>query len=1521
MAIDWPGVDFDVDKTLTINVDVAAYEDEEAFAGPLTTSLTVTAQIEPVTAELYHADLSEESLDTAAIILYLHSDRWADATLDHTLFTATNLPTGASLAGVTYVNDTTATLDVTYDGTDFDADITDFNVTIPASEIDFFGSDVISADYTIRAIDEGPETLAAAWATVPGTNGVEPTIDGDAVTLTLTNGTFVAPQVNLITIPASVTTNTGVSIESIAFVDTHTVRIELQHDGVTDYDVDEVMTFTLPAAAYEEGSIDLTASITLVATLEPIYLYLTSAPALDEVTNLDGATIDLELSSGTWIDATLEIDSLILGPATPLGVTATAFTYVDPTHATVTLAYDGTDFDHDVTDFYLTVDKNQVVSAPIDVVSDSLTITALEELGGESLSVVWSAGSTGAEADDPNDDELTATLAGGTLIASALTTANVTLSGDAATAAGVTIESVTYVDPTTFTVAIDWDGTDFDVDKTITVTLSASAYRDSDPDGDLSASETMTATDEGPEALSVAYVDPANGQEDLIDQAVIEATLTNGTFIQSQITLANITPSGTAFDDANITFEAPIYVDLHTIRVPVHYDGAIDFDFDKILTLNVAAAAYAEGSADLSGDLTVTAIQEPVSLFAAATPSLTEENLHTATVTLELDDDVWADGVIDAATNAKLLNAPAGLTIAAITWIDDTHAEMTFNFTGRDFDTTVTDMRVQIEAPELFAWPDSVISTPLTITPSTTETDEFITLAWANPPGTDGAEATLDADAIIVDIGGGTFNASETDLAYFVASGTAVTDAGVTLESVTFVDTHKVRIEVSWDGTDFDVAKTLTIRVAPPAYGDGTDTLAANITITPTVEPVLVVISHPTGLSETQLDTVFVELISETWADATLDPSNFLLNNRPLGVGVERVDYVDPTHAKIVLDYDGTDFDSDITNFNVTVRDDEFSLAGPDVTSNNLTITAIPDNPETISLAWTQAGMGVEENLLRNDTLRVTLANGTFFASQATLSNVNESGDAVTDAHVYLDGVIFVDDKTLLIPLTLIDSVDFDADKTLTITIDADAYNEGTTDLTASIPIIHSAETATVSITPIGVAQLTEGNVANRPVAIKLNSDTWAGGAVTLANFTLNGAPPGVTLASVFYVDADSAYGVLAFDGTDFDSDYSIDVTVAAAQTTSSATDVTSNSLTILANADAESISISFRDPPGTNGQKSTIDAEVLVVTISGGTFDAANIDLINVLGSGEATTAAGVSLEAATYVDKHTIHIPLAWDGTDYTTDVTLDIEILAPGYDDNASGSSLTASVVLPVNPAITISHPTGLTESNIVATSITLSVANDQFADATLNKANFTAINAPTGLAIDSVVYVDARTATVYLSYPGYDFDVDYPDFAIVAAAAEFTTTSSSLESNALPIVADPGAETLALEWSSPPGTNGLEATMDDEVILAILTEGTFVKTQMKNLNFVASGDATSSGVGVESVAYVSADTVAISITWDGTDYDVDKTLTITLQPAAYQDGDSPIPASITLPATIENATAILSANPTLHEENNL
>ena len=92
------------------------------------------------------------------MLVTLDGDTFVDASLDLYNFDLLNEPEGLSIYSITYNNSTLATIELLFDGTDFDSDVNDLTLTINGNELTL-GSSITSNDTIITATDDA-ESIA-----------------------------------------------------------------------------------------------------------------------------------------------------------------------------------------------------------------------------------------------------------------------------------------------------------------------------------------------------------------------------------------------------------------------------------------------------------------------------------------------------------------------------------------------------------------------------------------------------------------------------------------------------------------------------------------------------------------------------------------------------------------------------------------------------------------------------------------------------------------------------------------------------------------------------------------------------------------------------------------------------------------------------------------------------------------------------------------------------------------------------------------------------------------------------------------------------------------------------------------------------------------------------------------------------------------------------------------------------------------------------------------------------------------
>lgn len=245
--------------------------------------------------------------------------------------------------------------------------------------------------------------------------------------------------------------------------------------------------------------------------------------------------------------------------------------------------------------------------------------------------------------------------------------------------------------------------------------------------------------------------------------------------------------------------------------------------------------------------------------------------------------------------------------------------------------------------------------------------------------------------------------------------------AGVTVESVTRINDTTVLMKLDYNFDDFDTNDTdfhvdtgAAATVGGKTYGNW------YLPITAIVEPVQS-LKALTGssLSETNLDGATIELVlGSNDFNSSLLTNQFTLNNAPAGLSITSVIRGSQRqHATMTLAFDGTDFDTDISNFNITALDAAHN-GSYNTTSNNLSISAVVE--PFASIIATTIPNELNENTLAGSIVNLTLNSDGFKATLGTgdiqlkngpmgLSVANVVRKSTTQAQVILgfDGTDF----------------------------------------------------------------------------------------------------------------------------------------------------------------------------------------------------------------------------------------------------------------------------------------------------------------------------------------------------------------------------------------------------------------------------------------------------------------------------------------------------------------------------------
>jgi hypothetical protein len=1484
-------------------VSISSLDVDDIYNGNVSVNSGVTfvAKIESIISSI--TSVEEAELNNKTIVLSLVDEVFADNTLEVNSFSIENETiSNLTIQSVSYINDTAVSLILSYDNHDFDSN-SSFNIKTNGSELS--GSTALTTDEIYVIADDDSEEITVS-TDVDGVHENEEA--GEIISVTVSGGTFVSNIDTLNWIVSGLPEGVDYSIR---YNNLHQVDIVLTSNTTVDYDNDtDNFSLVVPANDVDDYSgEDFNYSGNVIFFAYDEVLTLSYSQELKE-NNLSNVTLSLNLTDEKFINTTLDVNNFTLYNI-PVGLEIASVTYVNETKADMHFNFDNTDFDEDFADFYVTISSDEL-RGNSDLNSDSLTIYAIIENETISLS------DEGLNENNLNDAQVTITVHNATFADATLNINNFTLNN---APAGCIIQSIAYVNDSVANIKFSFNGTDFDSDYNISFTVSASelsvtssittnsvaiiAVNDNEVINLLSKNDiteehedgnVITVTLDGgnfsqtldfsnwtmidiPEGVTAAsftrindtaasfilsgnrtqdfdndkYINVAIPASDIFDtdEAVtssygvkitanndaetvtmtddgeileghedgeeIIVTISGGTFASNFKTSGfEFTNFPTGINIGTITRNSSTQV---TLKLVGNRTQDYDEDIEAILKIN------SENINDFNGDAYI--INSGVTLIAENELSdrtlsvnasgISENNLNGFILEITIGSDEFVDAIITT-SSFILHNAPAGLTIASVSYLSGTQANITLSFDGTDFDADITDFYIEIPANELKS-NANLSSDNITIEAVDEKPALTISHPGLNELNLNNAEISLslEYDAF----------ADATVLLSSITLNNA--PAGLTVGSFNYKSSTEASIILNFDGTDFDT-DILDFSVTIDASElDSTTTLTSNnLTIVAADEDAgSLIASVSTSLTEAALDnsTVKLQLSGKTFVDNSIALSSVKLYNYPQGLTVENITYVNSTEASLTFDFTKQDFDSDFSNLQIQI--DAVELSGTDsLISNSLTIYA-DDDKEDITLS---APVEITERAEDGKVINVSLSGGTFDESNFMLSGWELFNLPVG---VKLDTVKILSLTTAEITLKGNTTTDYDENREVYLQINnSQVHDISDSYIYSSNTVIFTAINETPFATITGY--LTEENLDGREINMHIEDAEFSSSNINIQDFSLTEAPVGVTISNAEYLSLTSAKLTLSFNGYDFDTDRNIKIEVNNNVLTSNE-NAASNELSISA-FDDEEIFTMHDDGEIIEGSE---NGEIITLILNGGSF----VENINILNFTFNNLPVGVIVNNYIRVSNTVLTFDLAGNtAVDYDTNLT-QFEIVIPDSEfDDYNGSPVSVKggvtfIAIADDAKLTISADNGLNENNLNGKIIGLKLKGENFADVTKSISGFTLNNAPVGLSVEDLNVISYDSATITLGYTGDDFDTDYVDFNITIDGS-LLTSGDDLTSNVLSIYAsvEPIISSILYDGAIEEGSE------DGEIISVKLSEGKFnqsITNEDINLSFLPEG----------------------------------------------------------------------------------
>ena len=324
----------DTDATLTFTVGADALL---RYDGPaLIAQLPITGGQESVVVST-PAPLTEATLDESVVTLTLSGATYEQSSFKIRGNVRTTGINGVTVGtfGVDRVSDTKVTVELAFDGADFDTDAT-LTFTVEAEALAGYNGPALTTQISVTANTESIVATTAAPLT-------EATLHEGIVTLTLSGRTY---ERSSFKIKNAVTVSgiDGVTIGTFGVdrVSDTVVTVELEYAG--NIDTNKTLTFTVGAGAIVSyNGPAFTTQVSVTALTESVVA--TTAAPLTEAT-LDESVVTLTLKDAKYERSIFNIR----GAVTVSGIAGVTIPWHQPrrksdTELTVELEFDGTDFD------------------------------------------------------------------------------------------------------------------------------------------------------------------------------------------------------------------------------------------------------------------------------------------------------------------------------------------------------------------------------------------------------------------------------------------------------------------------------------------------------------------------------------------------------------------------------------------------------------------------------------------------------------------------------------------------------------------------------------------------------------------------------------------------------------------------------------------------------------------------------------------------------------------------------------------------------------------------------------------------------------------------------------------------------------------------------------------------------------------------------------------------------------------------------------------------------------------------
>ena len=298
---------------------------------------------------------------------------------------------------------------------------------------------------------------------------------------------------------------------------------------------------------------------------------------------------------------------------------------------------------------------------------------------------------------------------------------------------------------------------------------------------------------------------------------------------------------------------------------------------------------------------------------------------------------------------------------------------------------------------------------------------------------------------------------------------------------------------------------------------------------------------------------------------------------------------------------------------------------------------------------------------------------------------------------------------------------------------------------------------------------------------------------------------------------------------------------------------------------------------------ETTLDESVVTLTLSGGTYERSSFrirDAIMVSGISGAT----VGTFGVDRVSDTEITVELEFNG-DFDTDATLTFTVGA-GAIANYSGAAFTAQVPVSASTeSLVASTAASLTEATLDGSVVTLTLSGRTYERFSFRIRDAVTVSGIPGVTVGTfdVDRVSDTQVTVELTFGGNINTNSTLTFTVAAGAiANYSGTAFTAH---IPVTS--GSESLVAATEAPL----TESTLDESIVTLTLSGRNYEDSSFRIRDAVTVSGISGVTVGTFDVDRVSDTQVTVELTFDGTDFDTDATLTLTVAAGAIAGYSGP------------------------------